>query len=75
MASYNRVILLGNLTRDPQIRYLPSGMAVCDIGLAVNDPARTPMGSGWTKRLLSTLRFGNGLRKSPASTLARALPC
>jgi single-strand DNA-binding protein len=36
MASFNKVILLGNLTRDPQVRYTPSGMAVADIGLAVN---------------------------------------
>jgi single-strand DNA-binding protein len=37
MASYNRVILVGNLTRDPELRYIPSGTAVSDIGLAVND--------------------------------------
>lgn len=36
MASYNRVILLGNLTRDPQVRYIPSGTAVAEIGLAIN---------------------------------------
>ena len=36
MSSYNKVILMGNLTRDPQLRYLPSGMAVCDFGLAIN---------------------------------------
>jgi single-strand DNA-binding protein len=36
MASYNRVILLGNLTRDPELRYIPSGQAVSDLGLAVN---------------------------------------
>ncbi|MEX1230354.1 MAG: single-stranded DNA-binding protein [Planctomycetaceae bacterium] len=36
MASFNKVILLGNLTRDPQVRYIPSGMAVAEIGLAVN---------------------------------------
>ncbi len=36
MASYNRVILMGNLTRDPQLRYLPSGMAVCEFGLAAS---------------------------------------
>jgi len=35
-ASYNRVILIGNLTRDPEVRYIPSGMAVAEIGLAVN---------------------------------------
>ena len=36
MASYNKVILIGNLTRDPQVKFLPSGMAVADIGLAIN---------------------------------------
>lgn len=35
--SYNRVILVGNLTRDPELRYIPSGTAVSEIGLAVND--------------------------------------
>ena len=44
MASYNRVVLLGNLTRDPQVRYLPSGMAVCDLSIAVNDRRKTPSG-------------------------------
>jgi single-strand DNA-binding protein len=38
--SYNRVILVGNLTRDPELRYLPSGVAVSEIGLAVNDRAK-----------------------------------
>ncbi len=37
MASFNRVILMGNLTRDPEIRYTSGGTAVSDIGLAVND--------------------------------------
>jgi single-strand DNA-binding protein len=36
MASFNKVILLGNLTRDPQVKYTPSGAAVAEIGLAVN---------------------------------------
>lgn len=36
MASFNKVILMGNLTRDPEVRYLPSGSAVAEIGLAVN---------------------------------------
>jgi len=36
MANYNRVILVGNLTRDPQLRYTPSQMAVCDFGIAIN---------------------------------------
>ena len=36
MASFNKVILLGNLTRDPEVRYTPKGTAVTDLGLAVN---------------------------------------
>jgi single-strand DNA-binding protein len=44
MASYNRVILLGNLTRDPELRYLQNGMAVTDIGLAVNERRKNANG-------------------------------
>ena len=36
MASLNKVFLLGNLTRDPDLRALPSGSAVCEFGIAVN---------------------------------------
>ena len=44
MGSFNRVILLGNITRDPDVRYTPAGTAVCEIGLAVNDRRKTPEG-------------------------------
>ncbi len=33
---YNKVILLGNLTRDPEVRYTKNGVAVCNFGLATN---------------------------------------
>ncbi|HXI71998.1 MAG TPA: single-stranded DNA-binding protein [Verrucomicrobiae bacterium] len=36
MASFNKVILVGNLTRDPELRYTPKGTAIAKIGLAVN---------------------------------------
>lgn len=36
MANFNKVILAGNLTRDPQLSYLPSNTPVCEFGLAVN---------------------------------------
>jgi single-strand DNA-binding protein len=36
MASFNRVILAGNLTRDPQLSYTPSNTAVCEFGMAMN---------------------------------------
>ncbi len=36
MASYNKVTLMGNLTQDPELRYLPSGTAMCKLKVAVN---------------------------------------
>jgi single-strand DNA-binding protein len=36
MANFNKVILLGNLTRDPEVRYTPKGTAVAEVGLAIN---------------------------------------
>ncbi len=44
MASYNRVILVGNLTRDIELKYTQGGTAVTDIGLAVNDRRKTATG-------------------------------
>src|SRR3954462_14677595 len=44
MASYNKVILMGNLTRDPQMKYLPSQTAVVDFGLACNRKYKTQSG-------------------------------
>jgi len=37
MASYNKAIVMGNLTRDPELKYTPQGRAVCEFGLAVNE--------------------------------------
>jgi single-strand DNA-binding protein len=50
MASFNRVILVGNLTRDPELRYLQSGSAVADIGLAVNDKRKNANGE-WVEEV------------------------
>lgn len=44
MASYNRVILMGNLTRDIQLRYTPGGTPVTEVGIAVNDRRKNPQG-------------------------------
>ena len=44
MASFNKVILMGNLTRDPQLKYLPSQTAVAEFGLACNRKFRTQSG-------------------------------
>jgi single-strand DNA-binding protein len=45
MASFNHVLLVGNLTRDVELKYLQSGTAVADIGMAVND--RVKRGDEW----------------------------
>jgi single-strand DNA-binding protein len=44
MASYNKVFLMGNLTRDPQVKHLPSQMVVAEFGLAVNRRYKTATG-------------------------------
>jgi single-strand DNA-binding protein len=44
MANVNKVILIGNLTRDPQLKYLPSQLAVAEFGLAVNRKFKTSAG-------------------------------
>jgi len=44
MASYNRVVLVGNVTRDPELRYISTGTAVTDVGLAVNDRRKNAAG-------------------------------
>lgn len=44
MASLNKVLIIGNLTRDPEVKYTPKGTAICDIGLAVNRNYTTDSG-------------------------------
>jgi len=44
MANFNKVILAGNLTRDPELRYTPKGTAVAKLGLAINRTWKTETG-------------------------------
>ncbi len=44
MASFNRVVLVGNLTRDVELKYLQNGTAVTELGLAVNDRRKSATG-------------------------------
>ena len=44
MASFNRVMLMGNLTRNPELKHTPSGTAVTDLGLAVNESFKNKAG-------------------------------
>ena len=47
MSSYNKVILMGNLTRDPQLTYTPSNMPICKFGLAVNRRFKDSQSGEW----------------------------
>ncbi|MFK7851213.1 MAG: single-stranded DNA-binding protein [Akkermansiaceae bacterium] len=50
MASLNKVMLLGNLTRDPELRHTPKGSAVADLGLALNRRVQDGNG-GWKEEV------------------------
>lgn len=49
MANFNKVILAGNLTRDPELRYTPKGVAIAKIGLAINRTWKTETGETQTE--------------------------
>jgi single-strand DNA-binding protein len=50
MPSFNRVMLMGNLTRDPELRYITSGTAVSEVGLAVSDKRKNAKGE-WVEEV------------------------
>ena len=62
MTSYNKVILMGNLTLDPDVRYIPSGTAVANFSLAVMfrllSERIIQKEAGWTKPLRATPLWG-----------------
>lgn len=47
MSSYNRVVLVGGVTRDPEVRYIQSGTAVCELGIAINEKEKK--GNEWVE--------------------------
>jgi single-strand DNA-binding protein len=49
-ANINRVVLVGNLTRDPELRHTPSGVAVCSLRLAVNSRRKDPSTGEWGEK-------------------------
>lgn len=54
-AQLNKVLLIGNLTRDPELRYTPSGVPVANIGIAINKSIVTQ--SGEKREIVSFLRI------------------
>ncbi|MFT7679159.1 MAG: single-strand DNA-binding protein, partial [Planctomycetota bacterium] len=50
MSSFNKVILMGNLTRDPELRYTPNNMAICKVGLAANRRYKDQQTGEWIEK-------------------------
>ena len=48
--SINTVVLVGNLTRDPELKAMPSGTSVCSLRVAVNDRVKDPTTGEWTEK-------------------------
>jgi single-strand DNA-binding protein len=73
-ANINRVVLVGNLTRDPEVRQTPSGTSVCSLRIAVNSRRRDESGQ-WTDKpnYFSISVFGNQA-ESCAQYLSKGRP-
>jgi len=74
MASYNRVILMGNLTRDVQLRYTPSGTPVTEVGLAVNDRRKGQNGEWIDETTFVDVTFWGRTAEVAAEYLSKGAP-
>ncbi len=74
MASYNRVILMGNLTRDIELRYTPNKTAVCDVGLAVNDRRKSASGEWIDETTFVELTFWGRTAEVASEYLTKGSP-
>ena len=74
MANINRVVLVGNLTKDPELRHLPSGSSVCALRIAVNSRRRDESGQ-WVDKpnYFDVSVFGNQA-ESCAQYLSKGRP-
>lgn len=74
MASYNRVILMGNLTRDVELRYTPAGTPVTEIGLAVNDRRKNQNGEWVDETTFVDVTFWGRTAEVAAEYLSKGSP-
>jgi single-strand DNA-binding protein len=74
MASYNRVILMGNLTRDIQLRYTPAGTPVTEVGLAVNDRRKGNNGEWIDETTFVDVTFWGRTAEVAAEYLSKGSP-
>ncbi len=74
MASYNRVILMGNLTRDVVLRYTPAGTPVTEVGLAVNDRRKGQNGEWIDETTFVDVTFWGRTAEVAAEYLSKGSP-
>ncbi|HBE69009.1 MAG TPA: single-stranded DNA-binding protein [Planctomycetaceae bacterium] len=74
MASYNRVILMGNVTRDIQLRYTPGGTPVTEVGMAVNDRRKSQNGEWVDETTFVDVTFWGRTAEVAAEYLSKGSP-
>lgn len=74
MASFNKVILVGNVTRDVELRQVGSGSSVCDLGLAVNDRKKTQSGEWVDETTFVDVTLWNKTAEIAAQYLGKGSP-
>jgi single-strand DNA-binding protein len=74
MASFNRVILMGNLTRDIELRYTTSGMAIGDVGIAVNDRRKNQNGEWVDEATFFDVKFFGRTAEIAGEYLSKGSP-
>ena len=74
MPSYNHVTLLGNVTRDPQVRYIGNGTAVCEVGIAMNDKYKSKDGTMVDKPVFVDVTLWGRLAEIAVEYLRRGSP-
>lgn len=74
MASFNRVILLGNLTRDIELRYTTSGMAIGEVGIAVNDRRKNQAGEWVDEATFVDVKFFGRTAEIAGEYLSKGSP-
>lgn len=74
MANFNRVMLMGNLTRTPEIRYTPSGTAVVDLRLAINETYKTQSGENVERTCFVDVVVWGRMAENAATHLYKGSP-
>ncbi len=74
MASFNKVLLMGNLTRDPELRYTPKGTAVAETGLAVNRTWNNEAGQKQEETLFMDIVFWGRQAETAQQYLTKGRP-